>query len=238
MASAYDVIKGVAKRCPGGVLPKSYLVLDIETSGLHWNPRGDEKPAVVAQLGWAAVNGQQLVYSDFRYVKRPPGTMNGTRASEVNGITDEMLAEHGISPFEMYTQVMSLISLYQESGCMFMGHNFMKFDRPFIEAELSRLGIIFTFPRNSYIDTGMIFKAAQMGVAPAEGEDLTMFFERIERERSHARWKLVLAAEKYGLVEKHNLNMDEAHDAGFDCRLTHYFFEEMRSWLALEGVVM
>jgi DNA polymerase III epsilon subunit-like protein len=238
VASVYDVVKGVAKRCPGGVLPRAYLVLDIETNGLHWNPPKGKKPDVVAQLGWAAVNSQQLVRSGFWYAKRPSGTMKGTKASEVNGITDEMLAERGIQPRDMYARAMSLIGLYRESGCMFMGHNFMKFDKPFIEAELGRNGVEFEFPRNGCIDTGMIFKAAQMGVAPAEDEDLTGFFARISAERSRVRWKLELAAQKYGLVEKHNLDMTKAHDAGFDCRLTHYFFEEMRRWLATEGMVL
>jgi hypothetical protein len=46
------------------------------------------------------------------------------------------------------------------------------------------------------------------------------------------KWKLELAVKKLGLGEKHNLNVDEAHDAGFDCRATHYLFEELRQLAA------
>jgi DNA polymerase III epsilon subunit-like protein len=238
MHNARNIVKAVAARCPGGRLPHSYLVLDIETSGLYCSPPPGDKPDVIVQLGYAAVNEGKLIASGGHYVKRPMGTMR-PKASAVNGITDVMLAEVGKPPTEVFSSVLELINNYMDAGCMFMGHNFVAFDKPFMETEFGRHNLPLEFPRNRSIDTGMIFKASQMGVMPSEHEDLTTFFNRIRHERSRVRWKLTLAAEKFGLLEKHNLNLDDAHDAGFDCRLTHYFFEEMRQWLRTpEGIMV
>lgn len=238
MNSARDIVKAVAERCPGGQLPQSYLVLDIETNGLHWNPPLGHQPDVIVQLGFAAVNEGRFVQSGGSYVKRPMGTMT-ERSTAANGITDEMLVQLGAPPRDVFDSTIGLIRLYRDFGCMFMGHNFMAFDKPFMEAEFGKHGLPFEFPRNSYIDTGMIFKAAQMGVTPSSSEDLTAFFNRIRHERVRVKWKLTLAIERFGLDKTHNLDMANAHDAGFDCRLTHYLFEEMRRWLQTpEGIMM
>ena len=42
------------------------------------------------------------------------------------------------------------------------------------------------------------------------------------------KWKIPVAVEILQLKELHGINMDEAHDAGFDCRITHLILEELR----------
>ena len=227
MEAFVELVAGVAKLCPTGRLPNSYLVFDLETSGFNHSPRGGQKPDVVVQVGIAAVNNGELVDRQAVYIKRPPGTMHGS-ALEVTGITDEILAEQGVEPEGVYPTVVRLLQLYRDSGAMFVGHNMIGFDIPFLEADLRRHGFDFEFQRNEYIDTGMMFKAAQTRHSPGVGEDLTAFFSRIRDIHSRSKWNLRLAVETFGVDIKHGLNMDEAHDAGFDCLATHLLLCTLR----------
>lgn len=220
------LVHAVAARCPSKQLPSAYLVVDVETSGFHWNRK--TKPDVVVQIGYAAIRDRQIVKNDAFYVKRPPGTM-GKEASEVTGITDAILSEKGIEPAEIYPQFVHLMELYRSGGCMFMGHNMISFDAPFLAADLARQGIPFRFSPNEYIDTGMLFKAAQLRTAPGLHEDLHGFFSRIKATRSRVKWRLTTAIERLGLHTQHGIDLNKAHDAGFDCWMTHLLFEELRS---------
>ena len=216
----------VAARCPNKELPSSYLVVDIETSGFHWQREKD--PDVVVQIGFSAVRGREVVKNDAFYIKRPPGTMS-QEASEVTGITDEILMEQGIEPSEIYPYFVHLLELYRSSGCMFMGHNMISFDAPFLAADFSRQQIPFQFRQGEYIDTGMLFKASQLRTLPGPHEDLHRFFTRIKNTRSRVKWKLTTAIERLNLHIKHGIDLTKAHDAGFDCWMTHLLFEELRS---------
>lgn len=221
------LIKEVSKRCPRGCLPDSYLVLDIETNGFNYNPSNGTPPDVITQIGYAAVQQRQLVANDAFLIKRPPGTMTG-EALEVTGITDELLQEHGRDPEEIYPKVLELIELYRSSGCMFMGHNFVGFDAHFIHHDFKRHGFTCSFSINESIDTGSIFKAAQLGAQPSPFESLASFQMRIRNTRSRVKWRLEVAADILGLAQSHGVDMSEAHDAGFDCKVTHLVFEELR----------
>jgi len=223
-----QLMREVALRCPTGRLPDDYLVVDIETNGFNWNPKPGEKPAVVTQLGYAAVRGQKEVANSAHYVKRPPGTLKGTKASEITGITDEMLAKMGENPGELFSRFYDLLKLYRGSHAMFVGHNISKFDAPFLDAEFERHGIPFRFEDNSFVDTGCLYKAVQLRTFPNTSEDLHHFFMRVANTRSRVKWKLTLAVETLGIDRRFGLDLEAAHDAGFDCHITHLLFEELR----------
>jgi DNA polymerase III epsilon subunit-like protein len=220
------LIREVGKRCPRGCLPDSYLVLDLETSGFNYNPKNGSKPDVIAQIGYAAVQGRELVANDAYLFKRPPGTMHG-EAMEVTGITDEMLA-NGREPKEIIPKILELVHLYRDSGCMFVGHNFISFDAHFLHHDFKRDGFDVTFDIDECVDTGMLFKAAQCGVKPAPFESLSRFQARVRSMRRRVKWNLTIAAEILDLEKSHGIDMSGAHDAGFDCKVTHLVFEELR----------
>jgi DNA polymerase III epsilon subunit-like protein len=228
MDAMRNLVTCIAERCPGGRLPDSYLVVDLETSGFHHTPRNGQKPDVIAQVGVAVVQHREMVDNMAVYVKRPPGTMS-EGATAATGITDELLGEKGVEPSEIYPKLVNLFQLYRDSRCMFMGHNMVGFDAPFIAADFSRHGYDFKINPNEYVDTGMMFKAAQLRYTPNSSEDLHKFFCRIKDTRSRAKWNLTLSCQMLGVVEKHGLDMAAAHDAGFDCKVTHLLFEEMRA---------
>lgn len=225
MTGLRKLVQEIAKRCPGGVLPSSYLVIDLETSGLNWSRKVN--PDVVVQLGYAAVSKRQLVTNAAFLIKRPAGTMSA-EASAVNGITDEMLDKQGAEPAEIYPKLVKLMELYRSSDCMHVGHNIVGFDAPFLAADLERHGIGLKFRSNEFLDTGMMYKAAQLRTYPSPQEDLTRFFARIRDTRSRVRWKLTLAIEQLKLDVKHGIDLTKAHDAAFDCRMTHLLLEELR----------
>jgi len=227
MNALQELILEVATRCPRRQLPDSYLVVDVETSGFNHTPGPGQEQHVISQIGCAIVQERQMVENMALFIKRPAGTMKG-EAARITGITDEILAAQGVDPNEAYPKFLALFRLFREKGCMFMGHNMVSFDAPFIHADFMQQGYSFRFEQGEYIDTGMIFKAAQIRTVPSPLEDLHKFFIRIKDTRSRVHWNLTEATQMLNIDKKHGLDMTAAHDAGFDCKVTHLLFEELR----------
>ena len=227
MNELQELISLVAVRCPRKQLPDSYLVVDVETNGFYHTPRPGQEQHVIVQLGCAVVQERRMVDNMALFIKRPAGTMKG-EAERVTGITDKILATQGVDPNDAYPQFLALFQLFRDSGCMFMGHNMVSFDAPFIHTDFTQQGYPFQFRPGEYIDTGMMFKAAQMRTVPSPIEDLHKFFMRIGNTHSRVKWNLTGAVRSLNVDKKHGLDMDKAHDAGFDCKATHLLFEELR----------
>lgn len=227
MNSLARLMQDIAVRCPANRLPDDYLVIDIETNGFHWNPPLGEKPNVVVQVGYAVVRGRRLIANSAHYIKRPPGTMVG-EAKEVTGITDEILMSKGEDPQNFYSRFLTLLELFRNNHLMIVGHNIMRFDAPFLEADLRRQGLEFSFTPNELIDTGCTFKAVNVGVSIGPAETLHSFFNRIYSLRSHIKWRLEYAVAHLGIDKQYDLDLEKAHDAAFDCYLTHLLFEQLR----------
>lgn len=229
MDDTKKIVSGIAQRCHGGRLPTDYLVVDIETSGFNYNPPEGKRPDVVVQVGYAAVKDCKLVQQGAHYIKRPRGTMRG-KALEITGITDDILHKYGENPRELYVRLIKLFSLYREAQCMFVGHNMISFDAPFLSRELERLGIDFAFKPNEIIDTGCICKAAQMGSLIGPKESLIEYFNRIRQTRSRVKWALEFSIKNYEVDKRFDIDVSKAHDAGVDCYMTHCLLEEFRNY--------
>ena len=217
------LMKCVASRCPGGVLPDNYLVIDLETTGLP--NKGREE--YVTQFGYACVENRQIVDNYESLLKTPPGWIN-PEASRVTGITDEMIQKDGKDPKDFYQMLIELFGTVRQSEWMFVGHNIAKFDCPFLETDFKHYEHSFKFRAAEVIDTGMMFKASQIFASPADGESLGQFFNRVSQIRSRAKWNLVFTMKRMGLDMKYGLDFDKAHGAGFDCKMTHLLLEDLR----------
>lgn len=224
-----QLTREIATRCPGGKLPDTYLVFDLETTGL---PDRSNRHEYVTQFGYAVVSDRKIIDNHATLLKTPPGWIN-EEASRVTGITDEMLQKDGADPVVFFPRLIDLFKLFRSSGTMFAGHNAAKFDAPFLEANFKHFGLDFTFNRNELIDTGMLFKAAQLFLAPSNGEDLSGFFSRVGSVRSRVKWNLAYAMERLGLDMTFGIDLRSAHDAGFDCKMTYYLLEAFRQRAAL-----
>lgn len=222
-----SLIPQVAALCPNGRLPDSYMVIDLETSGLNYGQKPDEPIRTIAQFGCAHVRDRRLVDVDGFYIWQPPGTMT-KGATDCNRITDELLGEKGIPPDKCYPAIMQLLASAYDEGLMFVGHNLVGFDAKLLRADLQQRGYTYQIPGERMLDTGLLYKAAQMRSAPTSGETLFQYLTRISDTRSKVRWKLELAVKSLELDKRFGLNMEEAHDAKFDCEMTYYLLEELR----------
>jgi DNA polymerase III epsilon subunit-like protein len=219
-------MQAVGARCPGGHLPDKYLVIDIETSGWLGSVNPNGTPACVAQFGFAAVQGREVVHNEAYLIRRPPGTMQAG-ATGANHITDEMLAD-GVAPEVFYPKLLKLLELYRSMRCLFVGHNIVGFDRPFVNRDVADNGFEFVIKPDEIIDTGIVYKANKLCVAPRDDETLGHFFQRVSNIRSRVKWNLPLAIQTLHLDKKFGLDLANAHDAGFDCSMTHRLFEELK----------
>lgn len=226
MSQTIKLIQAMASRCPNGRLPDDYLVLDIETTGFDFMGRKSD-PDVVVQLGYAAVRGRRIVSKGGTFI-HPGNKEMHPGAAEATGLTTEFLRENGEPRKEVYERFLPMFDLFKRSGGMFVGHNFHKFDAPFMNADMERCGIDFRFQESDHLDTGMLFKAVKLQTLPAEDETLGRFFKRVGDTRSRVKWKLALAMEEYGLIEEHSIDLEEAHDAGYDCWMTFLLMERLR----------
>ena len=218
-----QLMKTVAALCPNGRIPDTYLVLDLETTGFPNRHRHE----YVTQFGYAVVENRKITDTCATMLKTPPGWINED-ASRVTGITDEQIQREGIEPKGFYEEVVKLLKLFRKSGSMFVGHNAQKFDGPFLEADFKENDIDFKFGKSEFIDTGMMFKASQLFASPSDHEDLGDFFSRVSEVRSRAKWKLTFAMERLGLDMKYGIDLGSAHDAAFDCKMTHLLLEDLR----------
>lgn len=216
------LVQEIGQRCVTGELPDSYLVLDVETTGFNWH-RGD----VVVQLGFAAVRDRELVDSGGFYLDPGKREMSAG-AAEVTGLETDFLRAVGMQREEAYRYLLPMLQLYRDGNCMFVGHNFQKFDGPFLNYEFEKAGIEFQFDPREVVDTGMFFKATQLSTVPARDETLSAFFTRVADTRSRVKWNLAHAIKHFKVDKIHDINLDDAHDAGVDCRLTHLLLEELR----------
>ena len=227
MSTLRSLMQAVGARCLDGRLPDTYLVVDVETSGLPGSINPNSTPACVVQYGITVVRSRQICTREAYLVKRPPGSMQ-KRASEINGITDALLAADGELPELFYPRLISLLQVFRRDRCSFIGHNMAAFDAPFVNTDIARHDFDFAFKPDEVIDTGMIYKASQRCVAPRGDETLGGFFKRVSSIRSRVKWNLLLTMDKLHLREKFNLDPANAHDASYDCYMTYLLFEELR----------
>mgnify|MGYP001164126490 CR=1 FL=1 len=156
----------------------------------------------------------------------------------------KMQAE-GHDPVETLSGYYDIFTDAREKGLKFVGHNAWGFDAKMIRYHFRHyLGKDFVWKSDELIDTGMLEKAIQDAdneniSLPWSTENLKTWSRRIANSpRAGIRWNLDQhVVTKYNLVERFNLNMDDAHDAGFDCYLTHLLLETLRETEEKTGVV-
>ena len=225
-----------------GGFPENYLVFDCETNGL-----AEHSPQTMPiQLGFCSVrdrvptdegafliNWGLLPGIDMDWFERSVRkTKQGMMERGIDWwITWELIRDQGLDPREVVPPFRQMLEEAQEHGYMYVGHNAYGFDRPIVEnATLTATGDAFRFDHRMFIDTGMIEKCHSAGMdIPKPGErPIFRWYEYVRGEVLTGKWNLSLCARKYGLVEKHNLDLSLAHGADFDSRVTHHLLEAYR----------
>lgn len=148
---------------------------------------------------------------------------------------DRMEAE-GQDPIKTLEAYYDIFTEARKEGLKFVGHNAWGFDAKMMRYHFRQyLGKDFKWRPDEIIDTGMIEKAVQdrdnENVSlPWKTENLKTWSRRMSNSpRRGIKWNLdTHVVGKYNLIEKYNLNMDDAHDAGFDCYITHLFLQTLK----------
>ncbi|MFA5376088.1 MAG: hypothetical protein WC455_10115 [Dehalococcoidia bacterium] len=146
--------------------PKEYAVVDIETNARKM----DDPDAKIKQIGGVVVkDGKEVRRFDFRIDEELAGTDRSNRMAEV------------LDGFEKET-----------SGLPVVGHNFFRFDAPFIAMEAKRIGRAapkeITDPDNIY-DTGFLYLGLKEGVYKDDVMSLGDFYNLMGSNRS-GNWAL------------------------------------------------
>lgn len=216
-----------------------YVVVDIETTGL--NPERN----VIVEFGWLrAKDGLPFEHDNFIFDWRNEEDFDyiaadyayalskmKERGSHVEEVDLADLCKIGKPVSECVDLMIDLFTQWDKERLPIVGHNLVGFERIFIEQFLSKYDPFFSFPY-SIIDTGLIEKAIQIDELPVD-PDLHPFyyFSRLSNMPvPGVYWNLDRhCIPKYGLVLDFGIDTSQTHKAVYDCLVTHFLFEKMKS---------
>lgn len=228
--------------------PNDYLVFDVETTGTVFDND------LITQLGYCLVRDSKpvdqagivldwtrdpAVPEDWlrNRMKETKRNVEFDRDGRPTGKTYHMnyekMAAEGVEPAVVIKLFREMFEDARRNRLFFVAHNGYHFDARMLDNHFRRVGNEgFAFGDNELFDTGMVEKGSQSQSTPWVGETVKAWSLRTYEQRlRNVRWSLdVACVPRYRLDEKHNLNMGEAHDAGFDCLVTHYLFEEYKEF--------
>lgn len=225
-------------------LPRRYLVIDLETTGV------DLRSDLIVQIGHCLVDGGQPVDTaafvlDWaaagkvtaewlaerlartrRYVEEDSaGRPTGRRYR----FTPERLRQEGADPLAILAFYASWLEDLRQEGVFLVAHNGYHFDCALLERHFQRLlQKPYQFAADEVCDTGMLVKAAQAGLSFWPGDTPQSFSQRVYRERlKGVRWALdSFCVPYFQLDRKYGLRADDAHEADWDVHVTHLLFQE------------
>ena len=223
----------------GHALPRDYLCLDCETSGL------DRHRDLPLEIGHCIVRDCAVVHQgssvldwtadrniDRRWLR---GRMHETRRSmdaydKGYRFDLDLLAAEGKNPRKVLAFYRKLFTVNREAGAFFVGQNSWFFDCELLEGCFAQfLRKPFHFGENEVFDCGTMEKGCLLGELPYRQESLRDYFLRVRGIRAAGvRWNMAACLERHSLIEKYGLDMSQAHNAGWDAHACHLLFEEHR----------
>ena len=201
----YNDIKAIIKSTESS---KSIIIYDVETTGLS---KTKDRIIQFSAIRYQMPEWEEMERIDL-YIKSP-FAINGTAASEANGITDEMLDEKGVSEDEAFEQIKKFMGSNNYIG----GYNNQRFDDGMMDELYKRHKEIFRYAGN--ID---IYKFAQMIVPPEHvmAEVITVKNGREKKEKK-ASYKLKNVTDFYNPG-----NTIRFHSSINDVEATAYVFQK------------
>jgi hypothetical protein len=159
-------------------------------------------------------------------------------------LTPEVVSSEGMDPLQVLRFYQKLFAVWKKRNLPFVAQNGQTADERLLRGNFDRfLHKSFELPPNGYFDTGGIFKANQIWEAtsgdlanfrivmmPHHTDTLKSYFHRVIHTRvAGVKWSLPAILEHYDLIKKHNADMSQHHNAGFDSMCLHWIMEEYRS---------
>ena len=125
---------------------KNLAILDLETTGT------DTSKDRVVEIGVIICSHDLVSVHQRKEVRVNPGVPIPKQASDVHGITDEMVA--GLPKFASYAKAFAELL----NGCDIVTFNGLSFDIPLLSEEFARCGIAWPIAGTKFIDAFVIYR--------------------------------------------------------------------------------
>lgn len=199
--------------------PKSYLVWDLETTGL--NPETDR----IVEVAYMKVENGEITKTYSAILDHDIDIPES--ASNVHGITRVKATAEGIYP---PSAIKNLIEAIQESEAV-ITHNGIRFDVPFLQCEMRRLGwcetdILWFGKRlnSKHLDTAAMYKAKKIGADRKWHESFFDFASRVLDVKAYGvRYNVKTCCEELGI----DMEGIQQHRALGDVTLTQRIYEKL-----------
>lgn len=221
----------------GSCLPKTYTVIDCETTG--FSPAYDCMMQIAHTEVVDGTPYKRGVYVfnwlNYDYLPKPyvlKRMSNASQQFEKNGgqfrFSAERLLAEGRNPkqiIELYAA--KLQALIATKTCL-VGHN-VKFDLSMLAATAELFtGVKLPVDGLRVVDTGALVKLHQAGWHPERGDTLADFTRRtINRPAAGVKWSLTDFAIPHYLTDV-TVDPAKAHEADYDVDMTHRLLEQLR----------
>lgn len=194
-----------------------YCVLDLETTGL--DPAKDS----IIELG-LMICGSSIPHPKPHCILVKQDQPLQRDIIELTGIDDALLVSEGVPLGNAVAYFLSVAR-----GLPIIGHNILRFDRPFMIAALQRCKIeqvslkqALRFDR--FFDTAGEYKARKLGMIQGPEESLCQFHWRVLETRAYGvKYNLRLACQEMGI----DVTDCQAHRAAGDVTLTHRLYTRL-----------
>ncbi len=233
----------------GDTVPRSYLCFDTEFTG------GSEETDLIMEIGHTMVEDGKVVDQlslILNWYAHPSISsswldykLNTMRSIVGTGwrLMPDMVQKEGIDPMQALQFYYKLFQTWKDRSLTFVAQNGQNADERLLRGNFNRfLNKNFELPPDNYFDTGGFYKATQiwessnsnctdlrMSMLPHRSDDLKSYFNRVIGTRvAGIKWSLALIMERYGLMAKHNVSLNQMHSAGFDSLCLHWIMEEFR----------
>ena len=235
--------------------PNDYLVIDVETTGVrfhkdgrnarHWDgdfitelgycyvKDGVSTGHETLVLNWASVPkvNRQALNERMETTRRQMEFKDGKPTGRTYHMSLKRMEEEGADPIEVLQSFAEILQFARESGNFFVAHNGYHFDGTMFENHFDYwCKSDFKFGDNEMFDTGMVEKGSRSAMVPWLNDSVRSWSNRTYAVwLKGVHWALDRACvPRYNLAELYNLDMSQAHGAGFDCYVTHCLFEEFK----------
>lgn len=180
---------------------------DFETTGVT----PSDHPIQIAMKIVELSGGKEVSVKEYsNYIKSPIPVP--ARATSINGITDAILREKGISPEQAAKEISELINMPQT---LIIGHNIIGFDNRFMNQFLPQFGYK-PIDTEWCFDTAGHFKALLIGEKMKKGETFESYHKRaLHTPKEGIKYRLPLACSYYGIKTKESLLHNAIHDVNY-----------------------
>lgn len=235
-------------------LPTSYLAFDTEYTG------NDAAKDLLLEVGHVMVVDGQVVdklsvvfnWYDHPGIDRRWLDSKLSNLKSIIGpgwrLMPDCLRQEGINPVRGLKFLSQLLETWKSRGLPFVAHNGAAADERVIRSNFNRfINKSFVLPDDGFFDTGAIVKATTIFnhpdpkvnvyktmVLPMRSETIKGYCKRILGIRmAGVKWNVSSALQDYGLMEKHAIEHNALHNAGYDAQCLVWLMDEFHNRLVV-----